>query len=233
MKDWYKIDFAHPPPFLGIRKTPLNKGDFQDVLLEEVQILFKKETIELIPPEEELDSFYSTFFIIPKKGGGRRPILNLRQLNAYVVHRTFRMETLRKVIKAVKPGDWLVSVDLQDAYMHIPIHPNFQKFLRFKIGGQTYQYKVLPFGQASAQRMFIKVMAPIVAVVREEGIFVFPYLDNWILRYQLRTILPKMLTRLLEIWDWCGLIRNITKIAHRSNSKFSFLRENTSRHRTI
>ncbi len=71
-------------------------------------------------------------------------------LNAYIIHRTFRMETLSKVIKAVKPVDWLESVDLQDAYMQIPIHPKFQKFLRFKIEGQTYQYKVLPFGLASA-----------------------------------------------------------------------------------
>ncbi len=63
----------------------------------------------------------------------------------------------------------------------------------------------------SAPRVFTKVMPPIVAVAREEGIFVFPYLDDWILRYQLRTILPKMLTRLLEIWDWCRLIRNIPK----------------------
>ncbi len=107
MKDGYKIEFAHPPPFLGVRETPLNKWDFQEVLLEEVQILIKKET-ELIPLEEELDSFYSTFFIVPKKGGGRRPILHIRPLNAYIVHRTFRMETLCKVIKAVKAGNWLV-----------------------------------------------------------------------------------------------------------------------------
>ena len=158
-----------------------------------------------------MEGFYSIFFLVDKKGGGVRPILNLKPLNKYIIKRTFKMENLRSIKRAVKPGDWLVSIDLQDAYMHIPIHPDFRKFLRFKIAGKVYQFKVLPFGLASAPRVFTKLMAPVVALARTEGLFVFPYLDDWIMRYQIRRILPVMLGRLLEILILFGLLKNDIK----------------------
>ncbi len=45
VKDGYRIEFVHHPPFMPVRETPLTKGDFHEVLLEEVQT----KTIELIP----------------------------------------------------------------------------------------------------------------------------------------------------------------------------------------
>ena len=95
-----------------------------------------------------------------------RPILNLKPLNAYIESRTFKMENLRSIKKAIKKDDYLVSIDLQDTYMHIPIHPAYRKYLRFKIQGKVYQFKVLPFGLASAPRVFTKMMAPVVALAR-------------------------------------------------------------------
>jgi hypothetical protein len=46
-------------------------------ILEEVKKLLGKGAIELVPPGQEGQGFYSTFFIVPKKDGGLRPILNL------------------------------------------------------------------------------------------------------------------------------------------------------------
>jgi hypothetical protein len=41
-------------------------------ILEEVNKLLGKGAIELVPPGQEGQGFYSTFFIVPKKDGGLR-----------------------------------------------------------------------------------------------------------------------------------------------------------------
>jgi hypothetical protein len=64
-------------------------------ILEEVKKLLGKGAIELVPPGQESQGFYSTFFIVPKKDGGLRPILNLKPLNVYMEKSHFKMETLK------------------------------------------------------------------------------------------------------------------------------------------
>jgi hypothetical protein len=64
------------------------------------------------------------------------------------------MEMTRLIAMAMQPGDWAVSMDLKDAYFHIPIHPDYQKYLRFQFEGQIYQFQALPFGLASAPLIF-------------------------------------------------------------------------------
>jgi hypothetical protein len=43
------------------------------------------------------------------------------------------------------PGDWAASLDLQDAYLHIPVHPDYQHYLQFYFEGLAYQFKAMPF----------------------------------------------------------------------------------------
>jgi len=207
----YSLEFTQLPLFRGVISTPLHKGLGKEIILEEVQTLLKKQAIEPVPREQEEDGFYSTFFLVPKKDKGLRPILNLRPLNNLIVKRSFKMENLRSVKKAVNPEDWLVALDLQDAYMHIPIHRNFRKYLRFKIGAQAYQFKVLPFGLSSAPRVFTKVLAPLVALARREGMHIFPYLDDWLQKLPTSRPLMIMLQRLIEILVSHGFLINIPK----------------------
>jgi hypothetical protein len=90
-------------------------------ILEEVNTLLGKGAIELVPPGQEGQVFYSTFFIVPKKDGGLRPILNLKPLNVYMEKSHFKMETLRSIIQALHVGDWGSTFDLRDAYLQIPM----------------------------------------------------------------------------------------------------------------
>jgi hypothetical protein len=179
--------------------------------VEEVKCLLSKGAIEPIPRDQEEGGFYSTFFLVPKKDRGLRPILNLKPLNKLIVKRSFKMESLISVKKAVRPQDWLVALDLQDAYMHIPMHKESRKFLRFKIAGQAYQFRVLPFGLCSAPRVFTKVLAPLVGMARRVGMHVFPYLDDWLLRLASRQTLRGQLQELLQILVSHGFLLNWPK----------------------
>ena len=49
---------------------------------------------------------------------------------------------------------WGVSLDLEDPLFHVPIHPNFRKYLRFDFQGQVYQIWAMSFGLAIASKSF-------------------------------------------------------------------------------
>ncbi len=77
----YAIQFARrPPKFNGILETSVAVRN-APVLREEIAVLLAKDAIEPIPPAEMRQGFYSPYFIVPKKGGGLRPVLDLRVLN--------------------------------------------------------------------------------------------------------------------------------------------------------
>ncbi len=88
------------------------------VLREEIAVLLAKDAIEPDPPAEMRHGFYSPYFIIPKKGGGLRPILDLRVLNRALHKLPFKMLTHRRMINYIKPQDWFAAIDLKDAYFH-------------------------------------------------------------------------------------------------------------------
>jgi hypothetical protein len=68
--------------------------------------------LELVPPGQEGQGFYSTFIIVPKKDGDLRPILNLKPLNVYMEKSNFKMETLRSIIQVLHVGEWGSTLDL-------------------------------------------------------------------------------------------------------------------------
>ena len=174
-----------PPAFHGIKDTPLRGGPEKvQVLLEEVRTLLSKGAVELVSPQDSHSGWYGNYFLVPKKTGGWRPILNLQPLNQFLRVESFKMETLKNVILAVQPGEWLASIDLQDAYFHVSIRRSHRKFLRFCVQGQCYQYRVLPFGLATSPRIFTKMLAPVIAHIRLQGVHVHPYLDDLLIRAQ-------------------------------------------------
>ena len=59
------------------------------------------------------------------------------------------MLTIRNVWQLIQHGDYAFSIDLQDAYLHIPIVQHHCHFLCFIWHNVPYQWKVLTFGLAT------------------------------------------------------------------------------------
>ncbi len=119
----YAIQFARrPPKFNGVLETSVAVRN-APVLREEIAVLLAKDAIEPVPPAEMRQGFYSPYFIVPKKGGGLRPILDLRVLNRALHKLPFKMMTHRRMIKCIQPQDWFAAIDLKDTYFHVSILP--------------------------------------------------------------------------------------------------------------
>ncbi|KAL0199203.1 hypothetical protein M9458_007743, partial [Cirrhinus mrigala] len=180
----YRIQFgAPPPPFNGVFPTVVSPE--QGLVMEqEVDTLLRKEAIEVVPSHNRESRFYSRYFIVPKKDGGLRPFLNLRQLNRSVMWLKFRMLTVSQVVSQIRSEDWFVTIDLKDAYFQVSILPQHKKLPRFAFRGEAYQYRVLPFGLALSPRTFTKCVDAALAPLRLRGIRILNYIDDWLILAQ-------------------------------------------------
>jgi len=77
-------------------------------------------------------SFVSQLFLVEKKGrGGQRPAINIKGLNNFVTMEHFKMEGLHLLPDLIQLADWMVKLDLKDAYLQVPIHKDHQCLLQF------------------------------------------------------------------------------------------------------
>ncbi|XP_032069511.1 uncharacterized protein LOC116506048 [Thamnophis elegans] len=88
------------------------------------------------------------------------------------------MHSLQSILEGIRQGDYLTSIVLTEAYLHISICPDHCCFLRFCYNNCHYQYKALPFGLSSAPRAFTKVLVALTAHLRTVPIRIMSYLDG-------------------------------------------------------
>ena len=123
--------------------------------------------------------FQGPLFSVPKKNTSkRRVILDLSTLNRSITCPTFKMTSLQDVRLVLSPGSFAASIDLKDAYWHIPVLPHFRKYLGFKLNNTKYRFRAMPFGLNVAPRIFTKMCRPILKELRAKGVQVMSYIDD-------------------------------------------------------
>lgn len=178
----YKIEFFEEPYQLtNPKQIKFNEEKF-NLVSQEVQNLIDKGAIEEVM--DTSDAFMSNIFLVPKKDGTLRPIINLKHLNRFVEYHHFKQENLSFALELIQQNDYLTSVDLKGAYFSVSVHPDYQKFLTFAWNGKSYNFVVLPFGLTSCPRIFTKILKPVYAVFRENNIRCCYYIDDSLIMNQ-------------------------------------------------
>ena len=126
----YKIVFTQPP----IQWRPVHTQRFSveesTNLTQEVEEMLTKQSIEECSPLP--DQFVGHLFLRPKKNGIFRPVFNLKHLNAFVVYQYFNMEGVQMLTSMIQTHDWMMTIDLKDAYLCVPIAGKHRKYLRVR-----------------------------------------------------------------------------------------------------
>ena len=91
------------------------------------------------------------------------------------------MESIYLVENLIHEGDWMIKIDLKDAYFSIPIHREHHQWLHFQWQEQIYEFQYLPFDLSLAPRVFTKMTHPIVAWLRQLGVRMVAYIDDFLL----------------------------------------------------
>ena len=161
--------------------------------------------------------YYGRLFIRPKPpdpvtGLERwRSIIDLSELNPYIVNPSFQMETPKSIQEALWPGMWCTSVDLTDAYFQIPIHPAYRKYMRVALEGRVLQFKALPMGLNVSARLFTKVIMELMRHLRGRGIHIHAYLDDWLLKNRDPRLLDRQTQEVVDLCHFLGIRMNKKK----------------------
>jgi hypothetical protein len=92
----YHPPFTFPPPlaYPGVRFSTPSQGSNNPLIDSEVAALIEKGGIEEVSLHPPPLSFISNIFLVQKKNGKMRPVINLKKLNAVHLETPhFRMES--------------------------------------------------------------------------------------------------------------------------------------------
>ena len=155
--------------------------------------------------------FFSRMFYVSKKNGKFRPIIDLSVLNRYIVTPSFKMETLQKILPLIFQVLWATSLDVTDAFLSVPIHPDLQIYFVFVLDGIVYMFQKMPFGLTTAPWLFTRVMKPVKKFLRGKGVSLSSFLDDFLI-----LAITKALAELHTSWtqrllEWLGFSINLEK----------------------
>ena len=133
------------------------------------------------------------------------------------------METLDSAIYFLEQNCFMASIDLKDAYFSIPIACEHRKYLRFQWRDKLYQFCVLPFGLASAPRVFTKVLKPMIAHLRSHGYMSCNYIDDALLIGKTRNECELNVQARIDLCNELGFTINQKKSLLHPNKRVEFL----------
>ena len=91
------------------------------------------------------------------------------------------MEDIQTLKDIIHPRDYMVKLDLKDAYFSVPVADNDRKYLRFKWAGECMRTHAFPFGLTSAPWIFTKLFRPVLVYLRQWAVRCLMYLDDKLL----------------------------------------------------
>ncbi len=199
------------PASSQVQGHPPHSSESSPCLVRGITVLLPKDVMEPVPPADMKAGFFSPYITVPKKSGGLRPILGLRILN-WAFHKP-----------DIRPQVWSAAFDLKEPYFHVSILPRHRPFLRFAFEGRAYQYKVLPFGLSLSPRVFTKVAEAALVPLREQGVRILNYLDDWLILAQSQDQLCEHRDLVLLHLSQLGLRVNWEKSKLLPTQRISFL----------
>ena len=127
------------------------------------------------------DQFPRNLFLIGKKSGGSRLVINPKQLNGSVPYIHFKIETLDILKDLLLPEDLMCKLDLQSAYFNI-LFTSILKNVCSDFVEQKYLRVSLPvFKISPAPLKFIKIMKIYISLLRKLNVRKIIFLDGMLL----------------------------------------------------
>ena len=74
----------------------------------------------------------------------------------------------------IKSGDFPFKISLEDAYFHLPTHPDSQKYLNFPFMNMVYPFWVLSFSLSTTLHVLTHLGHTVAGYLHHQGISVLP-----------------------------------------------------------
>ena len=217
----YVLPFISKPNLVG---APLIQSGYKALQKEQalascIQSLLSKNIIERVKNVKSL-RFYSRLFLVPKPHQRWRPVIDLSRLNTFLLVERFKMETPESIRASLIPEEWVSSMGV---VIHIPIHPNSRKYLRFCHKSQVFQFTSLPVGLAMAPQVFTMTVKEVKLMALTRGMRLHQYLDDCLIRAQSQEKAQVNTQTVLDLTQSLGWIINQEKSKLKPAQGFSFV----------
>ena len=117
----------------------------------------------------------------------------------------------------------MISIDLKDVYLQIPIHHDSRKFLRFVVDSKVYQFRALCFGLLTAPQVFMRVMAPVSVMLHSQGVRMLRYLNDWLVLASPHQEVLLARDSVLQLCSQLGIVVNLEKSCLIPSQKVTYL----------
>ena len=178
IKEGIPLEFdSEPIPFEN--KNNIFKAAEAKFLDEEIQFLINNGCVSIA---KEKPSCVSRISTVSKKNGSFRIITDLRDVNIYLSkNKSFIYESILDTLDLIQPGHQLITVDIKSGFFHVKVDQKFRKYLGFKYRNNYYVWNVLPFGLSVSPYYFCKLFRPVIEFLRQVGLNVCCYVDDFLL----------------------------------------------------
>lgn len=148
---------------------------------EDIMNSYLDEMLELDLIEESDGVWTSPCFLVPKKDGSKRCVIDYRRVNEMLVQTNYPMATVGELTEATAGAMYYTSLDLSSGYHQLEINPDSdaRKVTGFITKRGVFQYKVLPMGISIGCSEFQRVISSIFKDYI--GVFLYVFLDDVLL----------------------------------------------------
>ena len=162
----FKIPFSQTPFQFGPPQLARVNQEERLQINSEIKEMLRKGAIQKL--KSEPGKFLSNLFLVNKKDGGHRPVINRKFLNSFIPYQYFKMEGMHLIKDLLQEHDFLIKIDLKDAYFGIPLDKSSRKYIRFQWEGSLYEFLCLCFGLGSSPSDFHKTSEDPNCLIKED-----------------------------------------------------------------
>lgn len=153
--------------------------------------------------------YASPSFLIDKKDGTKRLVVDFRQINKITKKKASVIPIIEEIIDNLSNCKYFTILDLAAGYHQIPMEEDSVQFTAFATIEGHYEYLRCPFGLCNAPAVFQEMMNDILEPVKKDNII--PYLDDILIPSTTVEQGLNLLDKILELLEQHGLTVKMAK----------------------
>lgn len=163
----------------------------------------------------------SPMFLVPKKGGELRPVVDFRKVNSMTLPDRYPIPNLYELLSSIGEGNqYFTSLDLLSGYWQISLDPAARPITAFSTPSGHYQYRRMPMGLCNSGATFQRLVNTLFHGLI--GQTMFAYLDDIIIMSNTLEEHFKRLDQVFQRLEEAGLKIKLKK-CHFLKKKIEFL----------
>lgn len=129
--------------------------------------------------QESFSPWNSPLFLVKKKDGSYRPVIDFRKVNAATVPDHYPLPILRDILQSIGSGNTVfTSLDLLSGFFQIPLDKESREITAFSTHNGHYEWLRTPMGLRNAPLTFQRMINHLFSGIIGQGLFV--YMDDLI-----------------------------------------------------